>query len=387
MKRELFLLTSVLSFLLYVSLISSTYASSMWSKAYGGAGEDWACSVVATSDGGYAIAGTTGSFGAGGYDFWLVKTDANGVMEWNRTYGGTGNDAVSSLIATSDGGYALTGTWNSSLACGGIRYGMAYYGDFWLVKTDASGNMQWNKTYGGPGLDIACSLIVTSDGGFALAGTWNYLSTWEFNNFAGGDFWLLKTDALGNVQWNRTYGGTGNDVASSLVATPNGGFALAGTWNYTTNYGLVYHGDFWLVKTDPLGNMLWNQKYGETAEKKGEYASSLIVTSDGGYAIVGTFNFMGGCWLVKTDSAGNMMWNRTYGGAESASAASSLVATFDGGYAIAGYTMVPPDYGCWLAKIDASGNMSWNQTYVEPRGLYDEWALGSWLLRLMADTC
>ncbi len=133
-----------------------------------------------------------------------------------------------------------------------------------------------------------------------------------------------------------------------------------------------------MLKTDALGNMQWNRKYGETGgENHGECASSMVATSDGGYSILGTFNFMGGYWLVKTDSAGNTVWNRTYANAESASAASSLVATSDGGYAIAGYTMVTPDYDCWLAKTDGFGNMSWNQTYVEARGSYDEWALGS----------
>jgi hypothetical protein len=382
LRSNLLLSELVLFVLICSSLVVSVDAASTWSQVYGGEGDDRACSVIATSDGGYAIAGTTDSFGASG-DFWLVKTDANGVMEWNRAYGGAGDDVACSLVATSDGGYALAGTWNDSQYYGGT----AYYGDFWLVKTDALGHMQWNRTYGGAGLDKACSLVTTSDGGYALAGTWNYLSTWEFNHFTGGDFWLLKTDASGNIEWNRTYGGAGNDVASSLAATSDGGFALAGTWNYTTYYGLGFYGDFWLVKTDALGNMLWNGKYGETGDdNKGEYASSLVAASDGGYTIAGTLNFMGGLWLLKTDGSGKMQWNRTYVGLPSVSgfSASSLVATSDGGYSIAGYA-VSSDYsgeGCWLAKTDALGNMQWNQTYVETGGLNVD---GSWSLIATSD--
>jgi predicted secreted protein len=127
-----------------------------WSKTYGGTNANVAYALVQTSDGGYALAGYTNSFGAGGYDFWLVKTDSNGNMQWNKTYGGTGDDEAAALVQTTDGGYALAGYTNS--------FGAGGY-DFWLVKTDSNGNMQWNKTYGGSGNDYASDLVRTSDGG------------------------------------------------------------------------------------------------------------------------------------------------------------------------------------------------------------------------------
>jgi predicted secreted protein len=142
--------------------------------------------LIQTSDGGYALAGSTQSFGAGSWDFWLVKTDAAGNAQWNRTYGGTSDDEAYALVQTVDGGYALAGYTGS--------IGAGYY-DFWLVKTDASGNEQWNKTYGGTGDDDASALVQTGDGGYALAG--------RTESFGAGnyDFWLVKTDVESGLAW------------------------------------------------------------------------------------------------------------------------------------------------------------------------------------------
>jgi len=195
-----------------------------WSRTYGGAGNDYAFSLVETSDGGFAFAGGNR----------LVKTDGSGNMEWNQTYGGTGNDAIRSLVETSDGGFALAGYTRS--------FGAGNY-DFWLVKTDGSGNIMWNKTYGGVGYDRAYSLVETSDGGFALAG--------ETRSYGAGnyDVWLVKTDESGNKEWNRNYGGEVNDRAYSLVEVSGGGFALVGE---TDSFGAGDY-DFWFVRTNEQG--------------------------------------------------------------------------------------------------------------------------------------
>jgi len=374
LSKRLFLASVVLFVLLSLPLISLVGASSeMWSQTYGGASSDSAEAMVQTSDGGYALAGYTTSFGAGRYDFWLVKTDASGSMEWNRTYGGAENEDAYALIETSDGGYALAGETKS--------FGAGEY-DFWLVKTDALGNMEWNQTYGGKGYDYAKSLIETSDGGYAIAGSkdddfWliktNKNGNMEWNRTYGGAeaecahslvetsdggfalaggtivsndagyrnwrFWLVRTDETGNMLWNQTYG-VANDEAYSLVRTSNGGFALAGTtyiWDSATLGAGNY--DFWLVKTDGYGNMEWNQTY----SGGGVYA--LVATSDGGFALAG------GSRLVKTDASGSMEWNRTYGGF-----AYALVETPDGGYALAGYAPIDAGtYDFWLAKTDEYG--------------------------------
>jgi len=317
-----------------------------WSKTYGGASFDWATSVVQTADGGIALAGFTNSFDAGSYDFWLVKTDASGTMEWSRTYGGAGIDEASSVVQTSDGGYALAGHTSS--------YGAGRY-DFWLVKTDSAGNHQWNKTYGGTNDEEASSVVQTLDGGYALAG--------YTNSYGAGlyDLWLVKTNSTGAMQWNKTYGGTSYDTAHSLVQTVDSGYALAGE---THSYGAGNY-DSWLVKTNSTGGMQWNKTYGGTTE---DLAHSLVQTGDGGYALAGsTYSFgavLSDFWLVKTDSTGGMQWNKTYGGA-SYDRAYSLVQTCDGGYALTGYTF---SFGAgggdfWLVKTDSAGNALWNRTY------------------------
>jgi hypothetical protein len=346
LHRKLFLHGVVLSVLLCSSLVVSVDATSMWNRTYGGTATEKAYSLVATSDGGYAIAGIWNysyysgwwyflendsssfySYVVGG-DFWLVKINEFGDMQWNKTYGGQGYDMAYSLVETSDGGYAMAGTTNGELG--------AFWGDVWLIKTDSAGNMQWNQTYGE---GFAYSLVATSDGGFAIAGVTN------------GDFWLVKTDAFGNMEWNRTYGGTGYDWAKSLVATSDGGYAIAGATDY---FGST---DFWLFKTDSLGNMEWNHTYGGTGD---EGANSLIAAPDGGYVIAGYTSMIFGrdYWLVKTDDFGNMQWNKTGTGYGEAY---SVIAASDGGYAIAG-NMYASSY-IWLVKTDELGNKEWWERY------------------------
>lgn len=312
--------------------------------------------MVETSDGGYAVVGFTSSIsvGEGGLlvssaDFWFVKTDVFGNMEWNQTYGGAGNDEAFSLVATSDGGYAIAGRTNS--------FGDGEY-DCWLVKTDASGNMLWNSTCGekqyasetyGTTSEWAHSLVEASDGGYVMAGMGNYTI------FVGGDVWLAKTDEFGNMEWNHTYGGTWHDEAFSLVEASDGGYALAGSTQLTNST------DFWLVKTDEFGNMEWNHTYGGPGEdveiaralveaSDGGYVLTGTAESVGD-SVVDSF------WLVKTDAAGNMEWNQTKEktGYEMAY---SLIATSDGGYAMAGSTYSPStgDSDFWLVKTDEFGN-------------------------------
>ncbi len=323
------------------SLVKTDASGNMkWNKTYAISGRGGARSLVETSDVGYIMAGYSGPWHYPGsreldYDYWLLKTDEFGNMEWNKTYGGPYDDVANSLVETLDGGYALAGYTNSSGA--GNE-------DFWLVKTDAGGNMEWNRTYGGLGHDSADSLVVTLDGGYALAGCTNS------SGAGSNDFWLVKTDELGNMEWARTYGGMENDEAHSLVATSDGGYAMAGT---TESFG-AGNRDFWLVKTDSSGNMEWNQTYGGTRD---DYAWSLVENSDGGFALAGsTFSFgaqLCDVWLVKTDGVGDIEWGQVYGGAEH-DLARSLAITSDGGYVIAGMTesFGAGDSVIWLIKTD-----------------------------------
>jgi len=317
-----------------------------WTKTYGGLNSESANCVIQTSDGGYALAGYTYSLGAGSSDFWLIKTDASGSVEWNKTYGKGSSETAYSVVQTGDGGYALAG-YTGSFGAGGS--------DFWLIKTDSLGNWQWNKTYGGSGNDFAYSMVQTIDGGYALAGHTQ-------SQGAGlSDFWLVKTDSLGNAQWSKTYGGASNDIAHSVTRTGDGGYAIAGR---TQSFGAGGN-DFWLIKTDSLGNTDWSKTYGGTGS---DAARSVVQSVDGEYALLGDTQSSGAggldFWLIKTNSSGNVKWSKTYGGSVN-DTPQSMVQTRDGGYALAGSTLSTgagsSDF--WLVKTDSLGNEQWNKTY------------------------
>ena len=318
---------------------------STWDRTYGGAADDTAAGeTVQANDGGYAVLGDTNSFGAGDSDFWLIKTDADGNTQWNKTYGGELAEVSGDMCVTTDGGYAMSG-YTKSFGAGGQ--------DFWLVKTDANGNTEWNMTYGGTDNEYAYHVEQTVDGGYILLG--------QTRSFGAGnnDFWLVKTDANGNTEWNMTYGGTGNDVGIHVIQTADGGYALAGS---TSSFGAGSN-DAWLIKTDASGNTEWNQTYGGTGYDGGQ---CLEPTSDGGYALAClTTSFGAGSldfWFIKLDASGNTEWNMTYGGPGS-DGPTHFIQTEDNGYALVGFTTVGSDQNASLIKIDALGNMEWNQTY------------------------
>ena len=202
-----------------------------WCQMHGGQSGDGGTSIVQTGDGGYAIAGITYSYGAGGHDSWLVKTDGAGNIQWNRTYGGTNSDYGQAIVQVEDRGYAI--------ACRTDSFGAGGF-DFWLVKTDSAGNIQWNQTYGGKNDDAAYSLAQTSDKGYAMVGCTR--STGAGSN----DFWLVKTDSVGNMQWNRTYGGVDSEQGNCVIQASNRGYALAGS-----GY------DLWLIKTEVESGVAW----------------------------------------------------------------------------------------------------------------------------------
>ena len=276
-----------------VYLVKTDSAGSMqWNKTYGGTNNDRGYSLVQTNDGGYVIAGLTNSFGAGFSDVYLVKTDSVGSMQWNKTYGGTNIDDGYSLVKTLDGGFAIAGDTYS--------FG-AGSSDAYSIKTDGDGNMQWNKTYGGIGNDVGYSLVKTLDGGFAIAGY-----TYSFGA-GSSDAYLIKTDDSGNMQWNKTYGGTGDDEGLSIAQTNDGAYAITG-FTYPFGAGGL---DIYFVKTDASGNMQWSKTYGGTSNDVGY---SLVKTLDGGFAIAGyaySFGASSDVYMVKTDISGEFGLART----------------------------------------------------------------------------
>lgn len=348
------LLISILLAALVGGLGGVVHAASptTFSNTYGGQGDEQANCVIQTSDGGYALAGWTDSYGNGYYNFWLVKTDSLGNQQWAQTYGNSGDSEASSIVQTSDGGYAIGGFTNST--------GNGIY-SFWLIKTDAKGNEQWSQTYGASGDNEAYSMIQTSDGGYALAGYTTTLGS------GGRQMLLVKTDANGNMVWSQTYGGGGDSEAYSVIQTSDGGYALAG---YTDSTGAGGY-DLYLVKVNGTGAIEWSQTFGGAGD---DYAYSIVQSSDGGYTLAGSmYSFSDGYsnfWLVKTDSNGQMMWNQTYDGG-SDSEASSIIQTYNegsgtavnGGYVIAGSIDSSSGEAYWLVKTDSSGTAQWNQTF------------------------
>jgi predicted secreted protein len=200
-----------------------------WSQTFGGSSNDYGYSVAVTSDGGYIIAGYTESYGAGGYDVWLIKTGADGDEEWNQTFGGLSDDFGYSVAQTSDGGYIIAGDT--------LSYGAGGY-DVWLIKTDADGNKEWDKTFGGSSIDCSESIAKTSDGGYIIAGETLSYGSGDF------DFWLVKTDADGSKEWDKAFGGSLSEHGYSVAVTSDGGYIVTGR---TQSYGSGGF-DAWLVK-------------------------------------------------------------------------------------------------------------------------------------------
>ena len=336
---------------------TDSFGNLQLNKTFGGANNDVASDVVQTTDGGYALVGTTFSFGAGGSDIWLIKLDSSGNLQWNSTFGGLNNESGWGIVQTSDGGYALTGFTNSFGAGGD---------DLWLVKTNASGNSQWNMTFGGPVEDRGYAVIQSTDGGYVVSGT--------SSSFGAGiqDGLLIKTDATGNLLWNKTYGGTNFEVLRSVIQTSDKGYAMGGT---TNSIGAGSY-DVWLIKTDTSGNALWNKTYGGINDDETP-SGSVIQTPDGGYAVAGYTNTYGAggydFWLIKTDSFGNVQWNKTLGGPLNENGLPSVVQANDGTYVIAGTRVnnsTDSDFVLYKVGGEGEAGLAWTDSTLNTLTLY-----------------
>jgi hypothetical protein len=311
-----------------------------FSVTLGGGDEDVGRSVQQTSDGGYVVIGSTRSYGAGAFDVYLIKTDASGNQDWAKTLGGSSDDYGYSGQQTSDGGYVVAGA-TYSFGAGNL--------DAYLVKTDASGNEEWSKTFGGFRADYGLSVQQTSDGGYIIAG--------QTESYGAGynDVWLIKTDASGDRVWDRTFGGSYDDEGYSVRQTSDGGYIVVG---YTDSCSGVGCGA-WLIKIDASGNKVWDRGVG----MRGGEGLSVRQTSDGGFIVAGTSGGSNECaWMAKTDSSGNEAWYRAY---DAGGLARSVEQTSDGGYVFTGYIWqgLTANYDLRLTKTDASGSLVWERTF------------------------
>jgi hypothetical protein len=317
-----------------------------WNCSYGGNLSDAGFSVEETSDGGYIIQGVTYSYGEGEEDIWLIKTDDQGEELWNVTFGGTYEDYGFYMQGTNDDGFIITG-YTKSYGAGGS--------DAWLVKTDSTGNKEWDKTFGGTDHDRGCSLKQLEDGGYIIVG-----HTYSFGGGIG-NAWLIKTDDNGEEEWNKTFGGASDDAAFSIQETSDGGYIIQGV---TLSYA-VGDVDIWLIKIDKYGNEAWNRTYGNSGL---DWSWSCQQTSDGGYAVFGyTDAYLPEIlWLIKTDENGIEQWNNSYG--------SELTQFYDhydlpfrglqvndGGFIICFIgSYDTDDYDACIIKTDESGIEEWS---------------------------
>ena len=317
---------------------TSATGGETWHRAWGDTMEDGGKSVQQTADSGYIIAGYTGSYGAGGHDVYLIRTNSSGDTLWTRTYGGTSGDAGNWVATTSDAGYVITGyTWSFG----------AGNSDVYLVKTDAAGDTVWTRAFGGASGDEGYSVQQTIDGGYVVAGV--------TNSFGAGiaDVYLIKTDAAGDTVWTRTYGGTSNDEGYSVQQTADSGYIIVG---YTSSFG-AGNQDVYLIKTNAVGQVVWTNTYGGSLR---DWGNSVAQVPGGGYMTAGvTRSFGAGAqdvWLIKTDAQGAAVWTRTFGGTGN-DAGNSVQPTGDGGWVIAGSTSSFGAGGVdvYLIKADANG--------------------------------
>jgi len=384
-----------------------------WQKSFGGSNYDEASYVQLTTDGGYIVAvysesddgDVTGHHG--GFDYWIVKLDASGAMEWQKSLGGTSNDFVRSIQQTTDGGYIVVGDSYSDDGDVTGHHGSSDYSDCWIVKLDASGAIAWQKSLGGSGRDYAQSIQQTTDGGYIVAGD-SYSDDGDVTGHHGSsDYWIVKLDASGAIEWEKSLGGSDYDYVSSIQQTADGGYIVAGKSSslddevtgghgggfYYNSAGNEYwypYSDYWIVKLDASGAIAWERSLGGSYN---DAASSIQQTADGDYIVAGVSSSNDGdvtghhggvnyadYWIVKLDASGAIAWERSLGGVFH-DEFYSLKQTSDGGYIVAGVSKsfdgdVTYHHGFsehtdyWIVKLDASGAIEWEKALG---GTIDDW--------------
>jgi hypothetical protein len=340
--------------------------------------------------------------GFGREEFLVYKVDATGALEWTRFFGGSSPDLLTSLEQTSDGGYILGGT-SSSQTTGNKTEPPIGGSDYWVIKLDANGDVQWQQVVGGSSSEFLNDLVQTSDGGYLLAGTsYSGISGDKTQDTRGGyDYWIVKLNALGETVWDRTYSGNANDLLNAVLLTSDGGFLLGG--GSTSHVGAdvtspqkVYCDDecyfnFWVVKLDALGMKEWDRMYGATGGETGQSIIEMVPTQDGGYLLGGssdsganfdksepnksTYSDYLDYWVVKINATGDIQWDRTLGG-DGNDRLGALLALADGSFLVGGSSnsgisddktgpskdtdLNNSDY--WVVKLDATGNKVWDKT-------------------------
>ncbi|WP_299118547.1 hypothetical protein [uncultured Tenacibaculum sp.] len=356
-------------------------------KTYGGTRNESGRSVVQTSDNGYAVLGYTQSIDGDvsttkttvQYDYWLLKFDKDDKLQWQKNYGGSKDDRAYQIIETSDKGFAIIG-FNKS-ADGDLTTNEGFE-DVWILKLDATGNITWKTTTGFSGTDQGFSIIQTSDGGYFVGSILDVTASGGQGNskfaakHAGGDYWGIKLNSSGNIEWRKYFGGQNTDTCYGVVETTDGYIMIGSSdsidVDIKNNKGSY---DFWIVKIDKTGKLVWEKSLGGDQIDE---ARGIAATNDGNFIIIGdsrsnnkdvTKNNGGAdVWATKIDTKGNIIWQKNYGGS-SFDVGRSIHKTSDNGFIISGSSR-SSDNGivnkgqndAWILKIDANGNQQWQKT-------------------------
>ena len=351
MQKKYIILPIILSLF---SLLSAGAPDTLWTRVYGDTAVEGGYSIQQTSDGGFIIAGRTNSFGAGGYDVYLIRTNSNSDTLWTRTYGGASGDEGHSVQHTNDSGYIIVG---SSMSFGASDF------DVYLIRTNPNGDTLWTKTYGNTLSNYGYSVQQTDDGGFIIAG-----ATWLSGIGSGSDAYVIRTDSEGDTLWTKTYSGPDDSTyesGRSVQQTSDGGFVIIGntfeedSTNTIDNFWYVY-----LIRTDSNGDTLFTKTYGG---ENFDWAQSGQQTSDGGFIIVGETStdnlYSRDVYLIRINSNGDTLWTRMYGGAKN-DGGYSIQQTSDGGFIIAGRTSSfgAGGFDVYLIRTNSNGDSLWTKT-------------------------
>jgi uncharacterized repeat protein (TIGR01451 family) len=352
-----------------------------WERSFGMDGVQVANKIIQTSDGNYLVIGNSGSpnsnsnISFGMVDFWILKIDNNGNIIWENTFGGSDNDIPYSAKETQDGGFIIAGESSSNDGSLTTNNGNS---DFWVIKIDSQGSLLWQKNYGGSNDDRASSLSVTTDGSIIVGGTTNSWDGDIVGNHGNNDYWVIKLNNLGDLIWQKPYGGTSTDELKELITTTEGNIVLTG---YTSsNNGDVSgnngESDVWVLKVDINGNIIWQSCYGGNSQ---EIALSLVETIDNNLILCGNTYSNNGlvsgnngsgtsdAWVLKINQNGNLLWQKCFGNTTN-QVAQSIEVTEDGGYIFSGYTDSGGGnisdynggvYDVWILRMDSLGNEIW----------------------------
>jgi hypothetical protein len=341
---------------LIASILIASSDLSASQTTYGGSAYDAVYDVIQTGDGGYIAIGNSASFDPLllYYDVYLIKTDAFGNLQWQRTFGSPSWESGYGFNETADGGYILVGSKTNP---------SDNTTDVYVIKVDGIGGVQWEQTFGGPKNDKARTVQQTVDGGYIIFGDSNSFGSVPFQS----DMYVLKISANGAMEWETVIGGDSTEWTWGGMQTSDGGYVVVGdTRSYSNPVGWA---DVYLVKLDEDGNQVWDKTYGDTSLDTGR---SVLQTPDNGFVIAGETFPPGSsaykAYLIKTDSDGNEQWSRTYGPSSQDTFARCVRATPDGGFIVAGEQNDPAgiDKDGYLLKVDALGNPQWDNTYGGP---------------------